>query len=140
MRYELEQKLGKQFSFMRIKKSFQEQIGTGFIDDLYSAFGCECGDGWYEILYQMCVRIQKAYADVGITPDIVMLQIKEKYGTLRVYWSAENGDQRLHKTLDSIIQEAEKASASVCEICGKPGELRCDRSWIQTLCDVCNKK
>ena len=51
MRDELELKLAEEFPFMQEKKTLQEQKTEGRISDLYSAFGCEVGDGWYELLH-----------------------------------------------------------------------------------------
>lgn len=59
-------------------------------------------------------------------------QIKEKFGGLRFY-IGPNFSKRLY----DMIDEAEKQSYHVCERCGKPGELRKDRSWLKTLCEEC---
>jgi hypothetical protein len=50
MKLELEEKLAKDFPFMRRNEDNNKEM----IDDLYSAFGCECGDGWYQLLYDLC--------------------------------------------------------------------------------------
>jgi hypothetical protein len=52
-------------------------------------WGCDVNDGWYAILDYMCssfMRFQKKY-DVTVVFD----QIKEKFGTLRVYHHLEFG-------------------------------------------------
>ena len=60
MKSELEAKLGEEFPFMRMGKTVHEQIEEyGKIKDLYGAFGCSCGDGWYELLRSMCELNQR---------------------------------------------------------------------------------
>ena len=61
------------------------------------------------------------------------LQIKEKFGTLRVY--VIGGDDRVHE----LIEFAELMSAVTCEACGAPGAVR-GGSWIKTRCNACDKE
>jgi hypothetical protein len=60
--------------------------------------------------------------------QVVATQVKEKFGTLRFYYSG--GDD----FVDGVISFAENLSAVTCEKCGKPGKTR-GGGWIQTLCD-----
>lgn len=93
------------------------------------AFGCECGDGWYGILERLLVDI----AAMSPPADFAILQVKEKYGTLRVYVSSASD------AIFDRIDQAELESAATCEICGKPGKLR-GTHWVETLCDDCAKE
>lgn len=61
-------------------------------------------------------------------PDVVAVQIKEKYGTLRFYY--DGGDDYI----SGIVAMAENMSARTCEQCGAPGKPR-RGGWIRTLCD-----
>jgi len=60
-------------------------------------------------------------------------QIKEKFGTLCIYWSG--GDE----FVDGAVDMAEKMSAITCEECGMPGKIR-RGGWIHVSCDKCHKK
>ena len=82
----MEKKLEEDFPFMRKGKSLEQQRADNYIDDLYSAFGVECRDGWYDLITELCEEIMKAYTDEGRPMDMVVDQIKEKYGTLRFYY------------------------------------------------------
>jgi hypothetical protein len=62
--------------------------------------------------------------------QLVFTQIKEKYGTLRVYYSG--GDD----FCQGVIDMAESMSSVTCEDCGVPGKAR-EGGWIRTLCDDC---
>ncbi|MCL2774313.1 MAG: hypothetical protein FWD71_13320 [Oscillospiraceae bacterium] len=87
----------------------------------------EFGEGWYELFEQMLVELQPY--------DINIIQAKEKYGSLRVYYSGQ-----YDKEIDKIIEKYEKLSMTICEECGKSGNLRTDLSWNQTLCNECYNK
>lgn len=64
--------------------------------------------------------------------QLVFTQIKEKFGTLRVYSSG--GDE----FCSGVIAMAESMSAITCEDCGVPGKAR-EGGWIRTLCDSCEE-
>ena len=88
-------------------------------------WGFECGDGWYDILDNLCGAITQYTHD----PDEVYVdQIKEKFGRLRFYLSRE--DDVMH----GMITLAEYMSGHTCETCGKRGKTR-GGSWMVTLCD-----
>lgn len=96
------------------------------------AFGIECGDGWFDLLHKMCLDIQ------ALNPhdDFKFLQIKEKFGTLRVYVISATQDD-----VYSIIDAAEEASANICEDCGvKDGVTVEGPGWIRALCPECRGK
>lgn len=94
------------------------------------AFGFECGDGWAEILVELCEKIQARLKDLPkeVAEDLVALQVKEKYGTLRFYLSSHDD------VIESFIKEAEEKSAHTCETCGKTGKLR-GKFWYYAACD-----
>ena len=94
------------------------------------AFGFECGDGWADLLIELCTNIQSYFNTLPkhISEDIVALQVKEKYGTLRFYISSHD------ETISKLIKDAERKSAVTCEVCGKPGSVR-GKSWLYTACD-----
>lgn len=86
-------------------------------------WGFECGDGWYQIIYDLCNEL----IGVDATPPTAV-QVKEKYGTLRFY--IDNGIDEHY----NIIDHYERLSGKTCEVCGEPGKIRTG-SWIKTLCD-----
>ena len=61
-------------------------------------------------------------------PQLVAVQIKEKFGGLRFYY--EGGDDQIY----GMVRMAESWAAVTCEECGAPGESR-SGGWIKTLCD-----
>lgn len=99
------------------------------------AFGFECGDGW-EPLIRRC--LEKIEALRTLEPDahqFALSQVKEKYGTLRIYLGC--GTDAM---FDAAV-EAERASEQTCEGCGTTQDVTTnDRGWISTLCVSCRDK
>ena len=89
-------------------------------------WGFECGDGWYDILDNLCGAIKEHTYDGD---DLYVDQIKEKFGRLRFYLSKE--DDVIH----GMVTLAEYMSGQICETCGNRGETR-GGSWMVTLCDL----
>lgn len=90
-------------------------------------FGCEHSDGWFNIISCLCMEIEN---HLKRSPDDAyeFVQIKEKFGTLRVY---DNGHDEF---IDGLISMAEAMSSVTCEVTGKPGELCRRGTWYRTLC------
>lgn len=90
--------------------------------------GFAVGDGWFDIINMLCRNIQSHLKWKPEVPQVVALQVKEKFGTLRFYY--EGGDDYIR----GLTSMAEAMSEVTCEECGKPGKLR-HGGWIATLCD-----
>lgn len=108
----------------------------GFFKDIYGdpmktcmAFGCEHGDGWFDLIYETCKKI-KALDKEG---KFYFLQVKEKFGGLRLYCAG--GSTEIYK----ITSEAEDESYKVCEHCGSREDVTSEGSWIVTLCKGCRE-
>lgn len=51
-------------------------------------WGLECGNGWYELIDALCAQIDRhlqACFDEGDRFNVKVVQVKEKFGTLRFY-------------------------------------------------------
>jgi hypothetical protein len=78
---------------------------------------------------RLAVIVAGTFRDLpGIIPQVTLDQDKEKFGTLRFYYSG--GDD----SIDGMVRMAESMSAVTCEECGVPGRSR-HGGWISTLCD-----
>ncbi len=100
-------------------------------------WGFECSDGWYNLIDELCDTIQ-SYIDMNSRPDnvipqVVVEQVKEKFGTLRFYY--QGGD----RLIDGMVWFAESMSSRICEECGNPG-TRKGQGWIYTACEQHSKK
>jgi hypothetical protein len=93
-------------------------------------YGCIAPDGWKDIVLDTDKML--AYID----PDYEITQIKEKFGTLRYYYSSKFEYGSIEgNIMEAITRAAEARSASVCEICGKWGSLDDSSYYIRTLCN-----
>jgi hypothetical protein len=172
MRKELELKLSEKYPLLFRDKDLPPT-------QTLMCFGCECADGWYNILdhlfgyltfltetivhidytkqYKTIHKNDKDYYEKYCSykltpPQIILDQVKEKYGTLRVYYHTTGynipeeikeilDDKDLDKKLnnfynkiDYAIDYAEYQSSVTCEITGKEGKLY-TKGWHRTLCD-----
>ena len=93
------------------------------------AWGCEIGNGWYEVFSEMCEKLSEY--------DVELAQVKEKFGTLTVYIDNMEDDIARAKMAYDIVDEAESKSAKICEDCGDPGTMRTN-GWRTVICDSCN--
>lgn len=64
-----------------------------------------------------------------LCPQVTVDQVKEKFGTLRFYYTG--GDEYIR----GLTSMAESMTAVTCEECGAPGERR-GGGWVHTYCDV----
>jgi hypothetical protein len=107
-------------------------------------FGCEVGDGWFTILDELFAEWTNIMKEQNFT--IILTQVKEKFGTLRVYYHATpnyetNNDDKaaVYDRIEELLRLAEEKSAVTCESCGKPGKLN-NNGWIKCSCEDCKAK
>ncbi len=119
-----------------------------FMKDVY----CCCSDGWADLIADLCEGIAGIYADACLEPDIMVDEVKSKYGGIRFYWSSgaqleddwDSADEayreayrKVYKKIEDMVIEYEELSETVCEECGKPASGRVLNGWVYTLCDDC---
>lgn len=104
-------------------------------------YGFNCGDGWFQLIWDLCLELEKLH------PKVVATQVKEKFGGLRFYYTTveEELDGILGVSLRNnkafnLISQAEARSYQICEWCGKPGSITKPKHWVHTLCSKCRKK
>ena len=131
-------------------------------------WGVECPIGWFHIIEQLCTVLEfynlefvKNYK-IAIVAD----QVKEKFGTLRFYYTVRDVDENgntidildelpanlenkmrivkdyLEMLADNIIREAEHMTENTCANCGVPldDENRVvTDGWITYLCKECHE-
>jgi hypothetical protein len=113
-------------------ESFPDLFGPAeFKNDIHQflmGFGFECGDGWFDLVFDCFKRISEADCETMI------VQVKEKFGGLRVYC------RTYCEAVKRFIKEAEARSLITCEVCGAAGDTKSDNGWMVTLCDSCLEK
>lgn len=112
------------------EKHMTQQFSPMFTEP-YGGF-C-CGEGWWPIIAELCGQIQHHInwknRQSEIVAQVVVGQIKEKFGGLRFYYSG--GDDEI----SGMVRMAEAWANNTCETCGSPGKRR-EGGWIKTLCDT----
>ena len=93
------------------------------------AFAFETGEGWYPMIMELMDKIQDIVDANPEYKDLRVVQIKEKFSGLRVYMNYDPEE------IDDLIDEYEKKSYHICEVCGEDGKERENRHWYKTLCD-----
>lgn len=93
--------------------------------------------GWRPVIEALCSQIQhhidhknRQFNEFNRgqgCPQVVVQQIKEKFGGLRFYY--DGGDD----VVDGMVRMAESWAGHSCETCGAPGTSG-GRGWVQTLC------
>ena len=133
MKQELDKLLCEKYPKMMVNRNKPMQ-------ETCMCWGFECGDGWYNILDQLMGNIQhhidwnnknfeKGYTQYKQVPQVTLDQVKEKFGTLRFYYTG--GDD----VIDGMVRMAESMSGVTCEQCGSPGTTG-GQGWITTLCET----
>lgn len=91
--------------------------------------------GWRKAFgKEMCEEIRAALIEDGDLERWRIVQMKEKYGSLRLY---DNGYKQGSRIPD-IISKYENMSMRTCINCGKPA-TKITRGWILPYCDDCVK-
>jgi hypothetical protein len=98
----------------------------------YPRSGFDVRPGWETLVDSLCGILEQsiAYLPPEVRSEYQCAQIKEKFGSLRFYMTAETD------YMNGAISMAEEMSYHICETCGLPGETR-PGGWILTLCDRC---
>lgn len=98
-------------------------------------FGCEVNRGWYNLLNSLFSELEgiaKLQLEGGENNYIKLSQVKEKFGSLRIY------TRNYNKQVQDIINRYEKQSGKTCESCGSHGEI-IGEGYVLCLCKKCEK-
>lgn len=91
----------------------------------------DVGPGWAALLTMLHAELAE------ILPDYELVQVKEKFGGLRVYINHPEGIAPFHHPAYYLINRYEILSMRTCEYCGKQGvNEQGPSSWFKTLCEV----
>lgn len=101
-------------------------------------WGFDCGDGWYNIIKALCANIQNHIdwkeKQGKAVPQVVVDQVKEKFGTLRFYYSG--GDDYVR----GLVSMAESMSGVTCENCGAQATVQNNGGWYRAICTPCEEE
>jgi hypothetical protein len=116
-------------------KTMRPELDVALVRDfprLYRDRMCDgfaTGDGWEPLIRRLSEKLEPIARETGLHA----LQVKEKFGGLRFYVSADG--------VRAAIEAAEEESFQTCEHCGAAGSTReYGGGWLITLCDVCHER
>ena len=114
------------------------------------AWGITCNDGWFDLIDTLCSTIDRLTLDriqrraqAGLPEeanDIRVVQIKEKFGSLRFYVSGVPASGAEPNAFYAAIGAIEALSSRICESCGAPATLEGERGWWTTECGPCRAR
>ena len=103
--------------------------------DTLMCWGFECGDGWEPLIRVLCSSLMwDGRTGKDRTDPPVVVQVKEKFGTLRFY--VHGGNER---DWDKI-SFAEVLSSTICEACGATANVSQSNGWVKTRCLTCHQE
>uniref|UniRef100_E6PQ15 Uncharacterized protein n=1 Tax=mine drainage metagenome TaxID=410659 RepID=E6PQ15_9ZZZZ len=110
----------------------------GRTDCPLSERGVEVGDGWQTIVDGLLTDLE-AYCAAHLIPLPRIVQMKQKFGTLRVYWRRTLGDTPLFSAHDEVairalIAQADDLAQCTCETCGAQPAAQ---HWVNGYLEVC---
>lgn len=164
MKKELDEKLQDTFTWLKRPELHGDkpyEFVKGYT--LYENYGFEVGDGWYQLLFDLCTRIEEIYKEYNQPVTIKVAQVKSKFAQLRFYYDLPGkelgiqafdflgagsirmfpkGEQdSLESKIAECVRSAEAKSKSICEQCGSENAELCNEPpvfrWISTLCPAC---
>lgn len=96
-------------------------------------WGFQCDDGWFDLIWKLSADIENVAKNEGHNPDDEdwpeAKEVKQKFGQLRFRVNP------IHETIEALIDEAQKASLEICEVCGAQASLDTrNRRKIRTVC------
>lgn len=100
-------------------------------------YGIDTEPGWDNLVTELCYKLEPVIKSLPEEnrKQIGVVQIKEKFGGLRVY--LHYGTQEMQ----TLINDAVDKSFTICEMCGNPGKLiTTKRKWLLTYCNNCNER
>ena len=115
---------------MEARMSPEKEMALSEVNPLFfrSLPYIECGDGWFELLRDLGQDLLGKPVEAG--------QIKEKFGSLRIYAAMTDGSC-VSKEIEDRIHLAEIRAERVCEDCGKPATFRHIGQLYFTVCTEC---
>lgn len=116
-----------------MKKELEDKLFNTYPKILSKLAFFEIDDGWYDLVDYLLEEL--------VVFDIQIVQCKEKFGSLRVYYDlGENLTNNEISKITNIIREYEAGSSTVCQVCGQKAGKKSCQGWLTTFCDIHHKE
>lgn len=126
---ERNKELCKRYPFL-IPKDWEGKVPKDF-DYSYTEWDA-LEDGWREAFGDLLLEeIRESLVKTGNLKTFGIDQLKEKWGSMRLYYHGGNDE------VDEIIEKYSHLSENICMICGKPDVYMTNKGWIFPCCKEC---
>ena len=93
--------------------------------------------GWHGLMTDMSMEIIAYLHSKDLSPYMFHIdQLKEKFGSIRLYYSLHCEDKYDDEGIDEIIRKYEDLSEHTCCVCGGEATLM-SKGWICPYCQSC---
>lgn len=100
------------YPFLRVYDAAGDQVpGISHVDFV--------PEGWQSLFMEACEKIRARLDTTGNLDTYQLTDVKEKYGSLRIYDNLYDSNDE-HTGVTDIIQDTEHRSETMCIVCGKP--------------------
>ena len=131
---EQNKKLIKKFPFLQPRSVWTDKIDEEYDYSYINGLG-DLPNGWERLFLLFCKHLKEELDKFDFTNKFRFSQIKEKYGSMRLYNNGYPRDSRVSE-LGYIF---EHLSTYICEYCGEPAKYETP-GWITEECESCYKE
>ena len=133
---EQNKKLVKAFPFLLPRNRWTDEVVEDY-DYTWTELDA-MPEGWRKLFGEhMCAEIAAILKKANYLDKYRIIQIKEKYGSLR--WYGSGVPVEISDELNILIRCYETLSERTCIVCGAPA-TRITTGWISPYCDNCVSK
>ncbi len=106
----------------------REELEARYPRMLASCYDFSPPDGWLPLVAELFERLDRLCVNV--------CQVKSKFGELRVYGDGPLDDNGAARRAYALVDEYERRSRTICEVCGEPGSQVVNNSWVSVKCEA----
>jgi hypothetical protein len=123
---------------------WQQDLKDKYSDLLEYVPYIECEAGWKDIIESLLLSIYRFESSIKVEnpkyKPIKIIQIKQKFGCMRVYYDFVY-PYAYAEVISDMISAAEYESLKTCELCGSKNKVRtlAKKSWLLTVCNICDE-
>ena len=97
----------------------------------------EVPKGWRELFLEKCTKLSDILDYDYSENEFRILEIKEKYGELRIYYT---GAECVSEEIDELFEEARMVSKYTCIVCGDQYDTSFSEKFGVPMCASCMER
>lgn len=121
----------RKFPFLLPRNVWTDKLSEDYDYTYIKGIG-EVPEGWERLFLLYCKNMRKELIKYNYLDDFRFTQIKEKYGSMRLY---NNGIPK-DSNCDNLEYIYDHLSTYVCEYCGNPAKY-ISKGWVTQFCKEC---